>query len=220
MIIGGGKVTYYLAGLLIDSGISVKIIDKNEEICKSLSETFPDALVIYGDATNHQLLEEEGISSTDAFVTLTGLDETNIILSSYAKNCNCETVITKVNNPSFEKILNNVGLDSIVSPKEIFTNQIIRYTRGMEKSLDSEFKTLHRLVEDKVDALEFVISKETKYTSIPLKDLRIKKGFLLASIIRANKVIIPSGNDTLEPLDSVVIVTTHKSVRDISEIWE
>ena len=220
LIIGGGKVTYYLAGLLIDSGISVKIIDKNEEICKSLSETFPEALVIYGDATNHQLLEEEGISSTDAFVTLTGLDETNIILSSYAKNCNCETVITKVNNPSFEVILNNVGLESIVSPKEIFTNQIIRYTRGMEKSLDSEFKTLHRLVEDKVEALEFVISKETKYTSIPLKDLKIKKGFLLASIIRANKVIIPSGNDTLEPLDSVVIVTTHQSVKDISEIWE
>ena len=90
----------------------------------------------------------------------------------------------------------------------------------MEKSLDSEFKTLHRLVEDKVEALEFVISKETKYTSIPLKDLKIKKGFLLASIIRANKVIIPSGNDTLEPLDSVVIVTTHQSVKDISEIWE
>lgn len=220
IIIGGGRVTYYLAELLIDSGISVKIIDKNEEICKSLSETFPEALIIHGDATNHQLLEEEGIASTDAFVTLTGLDETNIILSSYAKNRSCDKVITKVNNPSFDVILNSVGLDSIVSPKEIFTNQIIRYTRGMEKSLDSEFKTLHRLVNEEVEALEFVISKETKYTSIPLKDLKIKKGFLLASIIRANKVIIPSGNDTLEPLDSVVIVTTQKSVKDVSEIWE
>ena len=220
IIIGGGRVTYYLAELLIDNGISVKIIDKNEEICKSLSDTLPEALIINGDATNHQLLEEEGIASTDAFVTLTGLDETNIILSSYAKNRSCETVITKVNNPSFDVILNSVGLDSIVSPKEIFTNQIIRYTRGMEKSLDSEFKTLHRLVNEEVEALEFVISKETKYTSIPLKDLRIKKGFLLASIIRANKVIITSGNDTLEPLDSVVIVTTHKSVKDVSEIWE
>ncbi|MBQ9730672.1 MAG: Trk system potassium transporter TrkA [Bacilli bacterium] len=220
MIIGGGRVTHYLAGLLINSGISVKIIDKNKEICKGLSEAFPEALVIHGDATNHQLLEEEGIANTDAFVTLTGLDETNIILSSYAKTRNCDKVITKVNNPSFEIILNSVGLDSIVSPKEIFTNHIIRYTRGMEKSLDSVFKTLHRLIGDEVEALEFVIAKETKYTSIPLKDLRIKQGFLLASIIRENKVIIPSGSDTLEPLDSVVIVTTHKSVKDISEIWE
>ena len=220
IIIGGGRVTFYLARLLIDAGISVKIIDKDENICKTLSDTFPEALIIHGDATNHQLLEEEGITTTDSFITLTGLDETNIILSSYAKNVGCDKVITKVNNPSFEIILNSVGLDSIVSPKEIFTNHIITYARGMEKSLDSEFKTLHRLIGDEVEALEFVISKETKYTSIPLKDLRIKKGFLLASIIRENKVIIPSGSDTLEPLDTVVIVTTHKSVKDVREIWE
>jgi len=220
MIIGGGRVTFYLARLLLNSGISVKIIDKNDDICKSLSDTFPEALIIHGDATNHQLLEEEGIATTDAFVTLTGLDETNIILSSYAKNKNCDKVITKVNNPSFDVILNSVGLDSIASPKEIFTNHIITYTRGMEKSLDSEFKTLHRLVENEVEALEFNILKETKYTSTPLKNLKIKPGFLLASIIRENKVIIPSGNDTLEPLDSVVIVTTNKNIRDMSEIWE
>ncbi|MCI5745901.1 MAG: Trk system potassium transporter TrkA [Erysipelotrichaceae bacterium] len=220
LIIGGGRITYYLAKLLINRGISVKIIEKDINICKTLSESLPEAIIINGDATNHALLEEEGIANSDSFITLTGLDETNIILSSYAKNRNCPKVITKVNNPSYNLILNNIGLDSVFSPKEIFTNHIIRFARGMENSLESEFKSLYRLIDDKVEALEFIISKETKYTSIPLKDLKIKKGFLLASIVRENRIIIPTGTDTIKPLDHIVIVTTHKSIKDVSEILE
>lgn len=220
MIIGGGKITYYLASLLRENGIDVKIIERDKKICKQLSETLNDVLIINGDGTNQNLLLEEGIENTDSLITLTGMDETNIIISSFAKNLNVNSkIITKVNNSNYDLILKNIGLDSIVSPKDIFSNNIIRYVRGMAKNRGSEFKTLYRLVGGKVEAVEFFITKETKYTSIPIKDLKIKKDFLLACIIRETKVIIPNGKDTIEPLDGVMIITT-QLVKDFSDILE
>lgn len=222
LIIGAGKITSYLATLLLDNGISVKIVDKDKEACKTISELLPKAIVLNGDATNQQLLLEEGLETVDSVITLTGMDETNIIVSSFAKNLNCDKVITKVNNTNYDLILKNVGLDSVLSPKDIFASNIIRYVRGMENqsTRGSEFKTLYRLINNKVEALEFSIPKATKYTSIELKDLKFKPNNLLACIIRHNKVIIPGGKDTLEPLDSVVIVTTNTSIKDISDILE
>ena len=220
LIVGGGKQTYYLASLLLDAGISVKIIEKDKNVCKLLSEKLDDALVIHGDGTHQNVLLEEGIENVDALVTLTGMDETNIIISTFAKNMNCNKVITKVNNTNYDLILNSVGLDSVISPKNIFSSHVIRYARGAKNKRGSEFKTLYRLVGNKVEALEFTISKKTKYTSIPLKDLKIKNDHLLACIIRKNEVIIPSGKDTLEPLDSFIIVTTNTSVKDVSDILE
>ena len=220
MIVGGGRITYYLTSLLLEEGIAVKIVEKDLAICKKLAETFPSAVVINGDATNQRLLLEEGLETTDSIVTLTGMDETNIIVSSFAKNKNVDKVITKVNNANYETILSNIGLDSVVSPKEIFCSHIIRHIRGMGKRRGSEFKTLYRLVGNKVEALEFTISKNTRYTGVPLKNLKIKSNYLLACIIRNNKVIIPSGTDTLEPNDSVVIITTDTEVMDVSDILE
>lgn len=218
MIIGGGKITYYLAQMLIDNGVSIKIIEKDYDRCLALSQAFPKALVLHGDATHHNLLLSEGIGSVDVFVTLTGQDETNIILSTYAKECGCKKVITKITNGSYDLVLEKTGLESVVEPKELFANNIIRYARGMKKSRGSEFKTLYRLVDNKVEASEFFISKKAKYTSIPLKELKIKKNVLLACIIRENKVIIPSGLDTIEPLDSVVIVSSSYVIKDVNDI--
>lgn len=220
MIIGGGRITHYLTSLLLEERISVKIIEKDLALCKKLAETFPDAVVIHGDATNQRLLLEEGLETTDSIVTLTGMDETNIIVSSFSKNLNVNKVITKVNNANYETILSNIGLDSVVSPKEIFCSHIIRYIRAASRSKGSEFKTLYRLVNNKVEALEFTISNETDYTDIALKDLKIKKDFLLACIIRNNKVIIPTGNDCLKVNDSVVIITTTKELMDVGDILE
>lgn len=220
IIIGGGKITYYLASLLLENGILVKIIEKDLKRCQELSETLSGAIVLNGDGTNQKLLLEEGIENVDSLVTLTGMDETNIIISSFANNLNCHKVITKVNNTNYDLILKNVGLDSVVSPKEVFASHIIRYVRGMQNNKGNEFKTLYRLVGNKVEALEFIIANKTKYTSIPIKDLNIKKDYLLACIIRHNKVIIPSGKDTLEPLDSVIIVTTNSCVKDVADILE
>ena len=208
MIIGGGKITYYLAQMLLDNGIAVKIIEKDYDRCIALSQAFPKALVLHGDATHHNLLLSEGVGEMDALVTLTGQDETNIILSTYAKECGCNKVITKITNGSYDLVLEKTGLESIVEPKELFANNIIRYARGMKNTRGSEFKTLYRLVDNKVEASEFFVSKPAKYTSIPLKDLKIKKNVLLACIIRKNRVIIPSGLETVEPLDSVFIVSS------------
>ena len=220
LIVGGGRITYYLANLLLDNGISVKIFDKEKSVCKSLSEALPKAIILNGDATNQKLLLEEGMETVDSVITLTGMDETNIIISSFVSNLKCDKVITKVNNTNYSSILKNIGLDSVISPKDIFASNIIRYVRGLENinSRDSEFKTLYRLVNNKVEAIEFSIPKQTEYTSIPLKDLKFKPNNLLACIIRQNKVIIPSGKDTIEPLDSIVVVTTNSSIKDIKDI--
>ena len=218
IILGGGRITYYLANLLIENGVSVKILDRDKEVCDNLCDSIPKALIVHADGTNQRALIDEGVENVDAVITLTGMDETNIIVSSFVKNLNRNKVITKVNNTNYETILANIGLDSVVSPKDIFASHIIRYVRGMENTRGSEFKTLYRLLGDKVMALEFVIPKATKYTSKPLKELKMKGDHLLACIIRDNKVIIPSGKDTLEPLDSVVIVTTNSKIKDVSDI--
>ena len=220
MILGGSGIAHYLSKMLVESGISVKLVDKDLEVCKTFSDTIPEALVVNVDGTNHQALVEEGLESVDSLITLTGMDETNIIISSFAQSINCKKVITKVNNTNYDLILHNIGLESVVSPKNIFASNIIKYVRGMENDRGSEFKTLYRIVGNKVMALEFSIPKQTKYTSIPLKDLKIKNNHLLACIIRNNKVIIPSGKDTIEPFDSVVIVTTNTKIKDVSDILE
>jgi trk system potassium uptake protein TrkA len=220
MIIGGGRISYYLSKILIDDGFNVKIIESNLDTCNILSDLIPNATIINGDGTNQRLLLEEGIETTDAVVTLTGNDETNIIISTFAKSLGCEKVITKVNNSNYDLILTKLGLDTIVSPKEIFANNIIRYVRGMQTSRSNEFKTLYRLVGNRVEASEFTISKASFFTSRPIKDLNIKHNYLLAAIIRKNTVIIPSGKDTLEPADNVVIVTNDASVIDVKDIFE
>lgn len=221
MLIGGSRLSYYLSEMLIDNGVSVKIIENNRKVCDSLSDSLPKALILNGDGTNQKLLLQEGLENVDALVTLTGLDETNIIVSTYAKNLKCKKVITKVSNGNYDLIFKNVGLDSIISPRELFASNIIRYVRGMQSSRGSEFKTLYRLVNNKIEASEFVISKASKkLTSIPLKDLHMKKNILLACIIRENQVIIPSGKDTLEPLDSVIIISANDVINDVKDILE
>jgi len=222
MIIGASQTAYQLALLLDSNGIGVTIIDRHIEKCKALSEAIPSVNVICGEATNKKLLLEEGLENVDSFVTLTGLDETNIVVSSYAKSLNVPKVITKTSATSYDDLLSYIQLDSVVSPKDIFASTVIRYVRGMENAnkRSSEFKTLYRLVNNKVEASEFVVSKETKYTSIPIKDLKIKEGYLLASIIRDDEVIIPSGTSTIEVNDHVIIVTTKSMLKDVSDILE
>ena len=220
MIIGGGNISYYLTSMLLDAGISVKLIDNNLKKCEEFADAFPDALVLNGDANNQALLLKEGLSSQDCLISLTGFDETNIIASTFAKSVNCAKIITKVSNASYDLVLERVGVDSVVSPVEIFANNTIRYVRGMQggENRSTEFKTLYRLVGNKVEAMEFLVDKPTSYTSIPIKDLHMKENYLLACIIRENKVIIPGGKDTIEPLDSIIIITTNPQLNDVGDI--
>ena len=217
MIIGGSRIAYYLAQELVDLGASIKIIERDATRCQFLSENLSNCLIINADGTDQKNLLEEGLERMDALISLTGFDEENIIIAMNAKEKGVNTIIAKVNRNNYSNILDAAGIESVISPKDITTNHIIRYVRGMESSQGSEFKTLYRIVDNKVEALEFYIPFETNYTNIPLKDLKTKNNALLACIIRNNNVIIPNGNDSIQPLDTVIVVTT-APIKDVSDI--
>ncbi len=220
MIIGGGRIAYYLTRQLLDSGMHVKIIENNEARCHTLSSLLPKAEVLYGDGTDQELLHEEGLLSTDAFISLTGFDEENILLSMYANACGVKKVITKVNSTHLVNMLDSTGLETFISPKQITSHRILSYVRAMQNATGSSVETLYRLMEDKVEALEFRVHPSSRCIGTPLKDLPIRKEVLVSAIFRHNKALIPSGNDSIEIGDSVIIATTLRGLRDLDAILE
>lgn len=220
MIVGGGRTSYYLARQLLPIGISVSIVEKDPARCEQLSDALPKAQIILGDGTDREVLEEEGIQEADALVALTGKDEENIIISMYAGTLGLAKVVTKINRMSFQEILDEAGIESVISPKGITVNQIVRYVRAMQNSQGSNVETLHRIVGGRVEALEFVATDDPKVTGIPLKDLRTRRGLLIGAIIRGRSIIYPGGNDTIEPGDSVIVVTTIQQLKDLRDILE
>ena len=218
LLIGGGKISYYLARQLLEIGISVKIIEQDRQRCMDLSDLLPRATIVCGDGTDQSLLLEEGITQTDACVALTGIDEENIIVSVYAAIKGVIKVVTKITRTSLKDILDSVGLESIISPKELTASIILRYVRALQNSVGSNIQTLHKLGADNVEALEFRVTKNVRLTNIALKNLSLKKNLLIASIIKRDRVVIPSGDDTLEPGDSVIVVTCNNTLRDLQDI--
>lgn len=218
MIVGGGRIAYYLTRQLLDSGISVKIIEENHDRCLELSNSFPKAKIICADGTNQDILIGEGLGSVDAFVALTGVDEENIILSMYANQQGAAKVITKINKPSLKQMAESVGLDSLISPKLLTANMIVQYVRAVQNSGGSNISTLYKLVDGKVEAIEFVAKAGSRVLNIPLKSLSLKRDLLIAGIIRENRTVIPSGNDCIEPGDSVIVVTANCYFRDLDDI--
>lgn len=219
MICGGGGISYYLASQLAHARMNIKIIEKDYARCEKLTELLPDATIINGDATDHDLLIEEGIENTHALVALTGMDEENIIMGLFAGTKNVPKIIVKVNEDSRAQMVEGLGIDSIVSPKSATADAIMSYVRARRKSIKSaNVETLYQLVGGKVEALEFIIRKECEFTGIPLKDLDTKPEYLIACIGRKGKIIIPGGDDCIEVGDSVVIVTTKRGTEDLREM--
>ena len=219
MIVGGGKISYYLAKRLLSQGMYVKIIEQNMERCRELCEQLPAATVVCGDGSHEELLLEEGIQEVDAFVAMTGMDEINAILSLYAKTRNVSKIITKVTQLSFTEMLEKIGIQTIISPKEVTANQIVRYVRAVSASVaDNSVESLSRLIGGRLEALEFLVEKKAPFTGIPLKDLAIQPGFLVACIVRDRDLIIPGGNDTIEEDDTVILVTTRPHVKSLHEM--
>ena len=219
MIIGGGRLAYYLAKDLLAMHVRVKIIEMDYNRCEYLCEMLPEAVIIHGDGTDKDLLTEEGLDKTDALVCLTGMDEENIVVALYGKARKVSKVIAKINRISFNEILDNLDIDGFISPKTIAANNIVRYVRAMQNSAgSSNVEALHRLVNGQVEALEFKVKKASPVVGIPLKDLKTRSGVLVATIIRGNRIIIPGGNDAIEEGDSVIIVTTHKHLMDLKDI--
>lgn len=220
MICGGGHVGYYLAKQLCTLGMQVKIIEMNLARCETLLELLPDEVtVINGEGTDHELLDEEGLSDTDAFVSLTGMDEENIITALYAKTKGVGKIVAKVNEDSRAQMVEKLGITSIVSTKSATADAILGYVRARQNSYASaNVETMYRLVEGKVEALEFIVKQETKYTGVPLKDLQTKPNNLIACIGRKRKIIIPHGKDCILPGDSVIVVTKDRKIQDIKDI--
>lgn len=221
MIVGASRIAYYLVKELQDVQKRMTVIDSNAARCQAMSEKFPGVLVIHGDGADSELLSEERISEMDAFVPLTGLDETNIILAMYASQFpNCK-VVAKINRPSFADLANQKGLvDSVVSTAAVTSETIARYVRAMQNSFDSDnIKTLHRLVGGRVEALEFNVGPGLPFIGVPLKDLNLREGLLVAGIVRQNGApVIPSGADALQEGDDVVIVTTDTTLHALRDI--
>lgn len=219
IIAGGGRVGFYLAKQLCAMGMQVKIIEESRKKSEYLCEQLPKATIIHGDATDHDLLIEEGVGQADAFVALTGLDEENIIVSLFAKAQGVEKIVAKVNEDSRVQMVEGLGLDSLVSAKTATADAIISYVRARQNSYSSaNVETMYRLVDDRVEALEFIIKENAHYTNVVLKDMKIKQNNLIACIVRNRQIIIPSGNDWFQPGDSVVVVTRDKKVQDIKDI--
>ncbi len=222
MIAGGGRVSQYLAQTLVRSHVRVKIIESNEAKCEQLSDLIPEAEVVCGDATNEVLLREEGIADTDAFVSLTNIDEENILLSLYAQKVSNAKLVTKITRITFEEVIREMPLGSVVCPRSITTGRILRYVRSMENASGSNVETLYYLAKGRVEALEFKVREGTKKSArilnVPLMDLDLKKNLLISCINRDGKIITPSGRDSLQIGDTVIVITTHKGLRDLSDI--
>lgn len=220
IIVGGGRIGYYLVRQLLELGIQVKVIEQNRERCDQLSEWYPKAEVIHADGTDQDILMEEGLAKSDACIMLTGIDEENIILSLYASTIGVDKVVTKINRSSLLSISESVGLENIISPKEITAELVLQYVRAKQNAENSNIITLYRLAENKLEAIEFVVRSEAKYINVPLKALHINSGFLIAGIIRGSKRIIPSGDDVLRLNDSVVVVTTNRKITSLDEMFQ
>ena len=218
MIIGGGETSFYLADLLADIGIDVKIVEKSRSRCEELSELLPKAMVICGDGTERDLLMEEGLPSAGAFVAMSNLDEENIMLSLFAKSQTKGKVITRIHRIAYDDIVANLDLDSIVYPKSITAEIIIKFVRAMHNSMGSNIETLYRLNEGKVEALEFLIKEDCPIEGVPLQELKLKENLLVCSINHNGTILTPGGQSVINVGDTVVIVTTSTGFHDIRDI--
>ena len=220
MILGGGRTSYYLASSAVRVGIKPVILESDEKKCEQLAENVPQATVICGDGTEQDLLESENIRKMDAFVSLTGSDEENLMLSLYANRCGVRKVVAKADRLNYAPLVNSLGVDSIVSPNEITTGNILHFIRGLSGARGGAIVSLRRLLDGRVEALEFQVGIDMWHLGAKIKDLPIKRGVLIAVISRGDKSIIPEGEDIFKVGDYVIVVTTNTGFDELNDIFE
>ena len=220
LIIGGGRISFYLAEALQASGVRVKIIERDHDRCLELAAMLPKTSVICADGTDQTALEEEGIESYDSIVALTGIDEDNIIVSLYSKLKGVPKIITKINKPELKEMAEKVGIECVISPKQLTAELILSYVRSAEKTGSSKIRTLYKVADGKAEAMEFLVDSKCRAVGIPLSELKTKKNLLIAGIIRQGKVIFPGGSDSIMQGDIVIVVTTNKFINEIDGILE
>ncbi len=219
LLCGGGRVSYYLASLLEDDNMAVRILEKNYERCTALAELLPQATVIHGDCSSQATLDSQGLESTDSLVTLTGLDETNMVVSLYAGSRGVSQIITKLSRTENSRLADTMALGSTISPKELCCNSIIRYVRAMENQTGAAV-SLHTIADDQVEAIEFLVDETTRHCATPLKDIRLRPNVLIASITHGAETEIPNGGSQFYPGDTVVVVTSGRGIlQTINDIF-
>ncbi|NBI68065.1 Trk system potassium transporter TrkA [Pseudoflavonifractor sp. 60] len=218
-LVGGGKVSVYLAAILSRMNIRLKIVELSEERCRLLSERFPKVTVICGDGTDSELLESENLTGNDAFIALTDRDEDNLIISLYAMQQGLAKVITKCNRQNYAGIVRSLGLDSVISPKFVTASHILHVVRGLQNSQGSVMNSLHRIAGGGAEAMEFTVGPGTRHLQVPLKELRLRPGILLAVIVRGGDIIIPEGSSFLQQGDQVIIIARESGILDLNDIY-
>jgi trk system potassium uptake protein TrkA len=220
MIVGGGAIAYYLAKQLLDMKIRVRIIELDKVRCETLSELLPEVTIVNGDGTNKELLMQEGLLHAESFITLTNLDEENILLSLYAKQMADIKLVTKVNRIAYTEILDHLDLGSVIYPKYITAEYILQYVRAMQNSIGSNVETLYQILDNRAEALEFAVHEDNAVTGIPLSKLSLKKNLLIGSINRNGQTWIPRGQDCIKAGDSVIVITTQIGLQDLTDILQ
>ncbi len=220
LIVGGGIITHYLCDVLQRSNIELKIVERDIKVCEELSIQWQKAVVIHGNGSDRELLKEEGIETAGAFVALSQYDEENILLSVFAKGVGCPKLITKINRTDYDNVVGQLELDTAICPKNITADMILRYVRATRNAQGSNVERLYNIIQDKVEASEFIVRENSPVAGTPLKDLRFKKGILIASITRGNEVIIPRGNDVIAAGDTVVVVSRRLGIQELAETLE
>lgn len=219
LICGGGKVSYYLASLLEKGNMDVRLLERNYDRCVELAEVLTETSVIHGDCSNMDVLEGQGFDQCDALVVLTGLDETNMIVSIYGENRGVRQIITKISREENNKIANELALGSVINPRELCSNHIVRYVRAMENQVGAAV-SVHSIADGKAEAVEFEVDDATKYCGVPLKEIRLKKNVLMAAITHGTKTEIPAGDSFFQKGDTVVVVTSGRGIlRSINDIF-
>ena len=219
MLCGGGRVSYYLAAALIRSGIDVTVVERSQDRCRELCELLPEAEVILGNAGNTEVLESEGLRKFDAVVTLTGEEELNMIVSLYAASVGVPQVITKLGHISNQSIIDTLQLGSVVCPKDLVSNNIVRYVRAMQNQAGAAV-SIHAIADGQVEAMEFLVDQSTRGCGVPLKNLKPKANVLIASITHGGHTEIPNGDSMFHRGDTVVVVTQGTAVRQLNDIFE
>lgn len=220
IIVGGGATAYYLAKQLLQSGISVKIIEKNPKRCEELCQSLPKATIINGDGTESHTLLEEGLAYAESFVALTNIDEENVMLSLFAKSQTSGKLITKINRIEYDDVIDSLDLDTTIYPKNITAEHIVRFVRAKNNSRGSNIETMHLILDGKAEALEFRIKADTPIPRTPIQQIKLRPDVLIACINRGGQIITPRGQDTIKTGDTVIVVTTQKGFTDIVDILE
>lgn len=220
MILGGSRIAFYLSKLLLNSGSAVSLIDTDRAMCHKFSDAMPAIAAYCGDGTHQELLREAGLAEQDAFVSLTGMDEENILVAYYARTQHVGQVIAKVNRDEMAQMAERMGLESVISPKDVVVNVVLRYARALASSMGSSIENLYQLMDGRAEALEFIVDEDADYTDIPLKELRLKKNILIGGILRDRKAIIPAGDDVILPGDRVVVIASQHRLNALADILQ